>query len=46
MSLQLCVSFQCAIYRNKCDNDKRARMSEKVTASDLFKDKKECYPQT
>ncbi|XP_033732027.1 unconventional myosin-Ia-like isoform X2 [Pecten maximus] len=38
--------WRCSKYREKFDAAERYRMKEKVTASDLFKDKKEGYTQT
>ncbi|XP_070174638.1 unconventional myosin-Ia-like [Littorina saxatilis] len=45
----LCKLFhrwRCAKYRQRFDEKSRHRMREKVTASDIFKDKKEIYPPT
>ncbi len=38
------VFYQCEKFRQKCDQSTRNKMREKVTASDLFRDRKVSYP--
>ncbi|XP_067686913.1 unconventional myosin-Ib-like [Haliotis asinina] len=38
--------WRCAKYRSQFDEVSRYRMKEKVTASNIFKDKKELYPSS
>ena len=37
--------FQCRKYRRKLSEAQKYRLREKMTASDLFKDKKAAYPK-